>query len=413
MKNTLSFVLTLIFTYSYCQSPSFIWPVKAMSDYDDMNDFYMTNNYVDHDPSTNRDDYICGNRTYDGHNGVDIDLWPFSWSMMQNNYVGVYAAADGTVSEVDDNNNNENNSVGCSTSGNSNNCGGSVPNVNWNHIEIIHANGYRTTYGHIRNNSSFVAENQIVKKGQLIALVGSSGCSSHPHLHFEVDSVNASGQRIKLLDPYFAPNGCNSLNSTSLWQNQKDYSEPNIIRVMTHYDIPSLIQDGPGGSGYCITDEQKRAKSDFNLGDQIVYGMAFRDISAGDIATLLVFNENESLVFTVPIVAPGNYKKWYTTVATQIPNNYSSGTYRVEVTYDGNTAVHYFTVNCPTTRTITTAISGHKGIKVSAQLNSSSMIATNSRVRFQSAGQIKLTNGFKATLGSSFKARIRDCNYSE
>jgi len=41
-----------------------------------------------------------------------------------------------------------------------------------------------TLYAHL--DQIFVAENQIVKKGQIIGLEGSTGTSTAPHLHFEV-----------------------------------------------------------------------------------------------------------------------------------------------------------------------------------------------------------------------------------
>ncbi len=53
-----------------------------------------------------------------------------------------------------------------------------------NHILLIHGNGYATLYGHI---SSFaVQDGQLVKRGEMIGQVGSTGLSTGPHLHFEV-----------------------------------------------------------------------------------------------------------------------------------------------------------------------------------------------------------------------------------
>ena len=53
-----------------------------------------------------------------------------------------------------------------------------------NHIEISHPNGVVTLYGHL--SKIFVKENQLLKKGDVIGLVGSTGRSRGPHLHFEV-----------------------------------------------------------------------------------------------------------------------------------------------------------------------------------------------------------------------------------
>ena len=53
-----------------------------------------------------------------------------------------------------------------------------------NYIEILHPNGVITLYGHL--SEILINENQVLKKGDLIGLVGNTGRSSGPHLHFEV-----------------------------------------------------------------------------------------------------------------------------------------------------------------------------------------------------------------------------------
>ena len=53
-----------------------------------------------------------------------------------------------------------------------------------NYVEIDHGNGYRTMYGHMQ--SYVVKEGESVKRGQIIGIVGSSGRSLGPHLHYEI-----------------------------------------------------------------------------------------------------------------------------------------------------------------------------------------------------------------------------------
>ena len=51
-------------------------------------------------------------------------------------------------------------------------------------VEINHSDGYITRYAHNKEN---IAElGSVVKKGEVIAKMGTSGRSTGPHVHFEV-----------------------------------------------------------------------------------------------------------------------------------------------------------------------------------------------------------------------------------
>jgi hypothetical protein len=57
-----------------------------------------------------------------------------------------------------------------------------------NLIVINHGNGYSTSYGHL--SKIMVASGHKVARGELIGLVGSTGYSTGPHLHYEVHQNN-------------------------------------------------------------------------------------------------------------------------------------------------------------------------------------------------------------------------------
>lgn len=60
-------------------------------------------------------------------------------------------------------------------------------------VKIMHNYGFQTIFAHM--NKTFVQVGDIIKKGQIIGLVGSSGRSTAPHLHYEIKFAS------KILNP--------------------------------------------------------------------------------------------------------------------------------------------------------------------------------------------------------------------
>ena len=92
-----------------------------------------------------------GGRTYEFHGGMDIDGERGDM---------VIAPASGVVSEAG--------------------WKGGYGNM----IEIDHGNGLKTRYGHLSRIE--VESGSQISRGQLIGLVGSTGRSTGPHLHYEL-----------------------------------------------------------------------------------------------------------------------------------------------------------------------------------------------------------------------------------
>jgi murein DD-endopeptidase MepM/ murein hydrolase activator NlpD len=68
-----------------------------------------------------------------------------------------------------------------------------------NLVEINHGNGYVTRYGH--NQRLLVAVGDMVVRGQPVALMGSTGRSTGPHVHFEVLRNGQQINPLSFVDP--------------------------------------------------------------------------------------------------------------------------------------------------------------------------------------------------------------------
>lgn len=160
-------------------------------------------------------DYSCGPKFYDGHRGTDILLRSFR---TQDSGVTVLAAAPGTIADLHDGESDRNTTLD--------------PGRRWNFVSILHSDGLVSYYGHLRTHSLKVTVGQRVSSGTPLGLVGSSGFSNWPHLHFEVRL------RDSVVDPWHGD--CHG--NPSLWRNQLGYQ--NQFQVL---DVGILDKetDGP------------------------------------------------------------------------------------------------------------------------------------------------------------------------
>lgn len=71
-----------------------------------------------------------------------------------------------------------------------------------NYVEIRHDDGTMASYWHLQHNSIMVKVGERVLAGQQIALSGSTGFSSMPHLHFELWGIDKNGY--KTFPSYFS-----------------------------------------------------------------------------------------------------------------------------------------------------------------------------------------------------------------
>lgn len=270
---------------------AFNWPLEQSGGNNDPGYFSVVN-YVDHNStygsesfnqytSTNLD-YDCGIKTYDtsagyNHKGIDILTWPWGWDKMANNAVAAIAAADGIIIGKQDGYFDMN----CSCQSNT-----------WNSVYIQHSDGSESWYGHLKSGSlTSKAIGEAVTQGEYLGIVGSSGCSYDPHLHFEVyDHMD------NLIDPYGG--NCNSLNgNTSWWTNQPSYWDPYINKIMTHSTEPFQYFDCPD-AGDVIN-----ASDAFQPCETLWWSVHVRDYHIGDDITINIKDGNGIVVHTQNVSA--------------------------------------------------------------------------------------------------------------
>lgn len=132
-------------------------------------------NYVDLKPGKGTMDYACGDATYDAppgdqHKGTDFAVRDMA---AVRNGVPVFAAASGEVVGMRDG---------------MPDVGGAVENKECgNGLRIKHNNDFTTQYCHMRQNSVLLKTGDRVERGQQLGLVGLSGQTVFPHLHFQVE----------------------------------------------------------------------------------------------------------------------------------------------------------------------------------------------------------------------------------
>jgi chitodextrinase len=262
-------------------------------------------------------DWNCGTRTYDGHCGTDFFLWPFGWYKMDLGEAKVVAAASGVIVDKQDGNFDR-----CCDG----NCG------EGNYVVLEHEDGTKTIYYHVRSGSVTAKSiGQSVQKGEVVALVGSSGVSGGPHLHFEVwDSTGA------VVDPYGGP--CNHMNSESRWDIAQSYYQPSVLALTVHASWPEYSP--------CPTPATPNTTDLYHSGGSIVFGCYERDLMPGDTTYETVRRPDSTVQWSWSWAAPETYQisGGYMTGTYYLPADAPSGEWTFEATLRESTYTHFFYV---------------------------------------------------------------------
>lgn len=177
---------------------------------------FDTNTYTITSPYGERIDPI--NNTTSFHSGIDVV--PTSHNIV--------AVADGTVviSEVQES-------------------GGET-------VAVEHKVGgvmYRTFYHHLKENSRAVNVGDIVKQGQQVGIMGSTGRSTGDHLHFSLQKFNVKNQKFEYTDPSIIINNKVTSKEFSLFDynnNKFNFPDsPNKDYFDNKFPTPNYNQNEP------------------------------------------------------------------------------------------------------------------------------------------------------------------------
>ena len=291
---------------------SLSWPLAAADNLSD-DSYYFVGNYVDLDPAFPDQllDYSCGERTYDrdtgyNHSGIDYVTWPFWWYKMDNDQVEIVAAAPGTLIGKDDGNPDRS----CSFGG------------TWNAAYIQHADGSTAWYGHMKNGTVTTKPvGSPIAAGEYLGIVGSSGSSTVPHLHFEVHDSDDD-----VVEPY---NGTCQTDPT-WWDDQRPYYDSAINLIATHDEMPVFPT--------CPMTETPNLETHFDPGATVHVALYFRDYLAGQVVDMNmvmpdgnVWQNWQHVYNDLPHLAGAYWVwTWFMPVAPE-------GWWTFEATYDGVT----------------------------------------------------------------------------
>jgi murein DD-endopeptidase MepM/ murein hydrolase activator NlpD len=299
------------------------WPIRAAAGVTDPG-VHGISNFVDLNPALGALlDYSCGARTYDqpsgyNHAGIDIFTWPFGWQKMDRSEVEIVSAADGVIVAKFGGRPDRS----CTFNGNT-----------WNAVYVEHADGSIAWYGHMKNGSlTTLPVGAAVSTGDYLGVVGSSGNSTGPHLHFELR--NAEGQ---ITEPFAG--ACNTAVPASWWVDQRPYFDGAVNAARTH-SAPPVFPTCPQ------TVEQTNEADAFAPGATVITAAYLRDVQPEQPIDLTFRRPDGSALYEWTFNAnvtqfwPAVY--WYWEI--DLPADAPMGTWTWEVGFNGTSDTHAFNV---------------------------------------------------------------------
>lgn len=160
--------------------------------------------------------------------------------------IDILAAADGTVGKVV--------SSGCVPDPG---CKGSFDLTC--RVTINHAGDYSTRYLHFTNGTIMVHEGDHVVQGQVLGKMGTTGCSSGPHLHFDVYHKRNSATSNSNLDG-LTLDGLHFIN---------DYKQGSFISSTNGFTFPASADNPVTCSNEPVGGSPCTSETSFNIGQPV------------------------------------------------------------------------------------------------------------------------------------------------
>jgi len=310
-----AFLAAIIFfpasqSFAANEPPKFMLPVDC-----EIGAHCFVQNYVDQASGPAVEDHACGKLSYDGHKGTDIrvaDLVELTKG------VSVLAAADGRIKATRDGMPDRDFRDAGPEHVKDRECG--------NGVIIDHGGGWQSKYCHMRRGSILTPNGHFVVAGQKLGMMGLSGKTSFPHLHFEITRDN------KYIDPFTGLHqrktvGCNiSQGIGTLWK-------PSVLATL-NYKSSGVIS-----SGFATKrpDIKKIERGEFKILKTsvevpvLVFWVQIYGMQTGDKSETIVNLPDGSVLAGNRKIHEGTHKaQWYSFIGKRRPENGSwpVGTYK-------------------------------------------------------------------------------------
>lgn len=389
-----------------------IWPMKEKNGLSDryFKAWYVSNQVdlnplIDTMPSdTSILDYNCGMRSYDNdptpsnpsgynHDGTDIVIYPYPYTLMNEDGVEAIAAATGVIVAKRDTNVDRN-------------CVWGTGRLS-NNLTLLHEDGTRTRYVHLKQFS--LTDKMIgdtIVQGEFVGIIGSSGNSTIPHLHFEVE--NQFGQ---IVDPFFGPCSDTTLTNATWWADQVPYVDSTLNHLSTYTTAPGNPGcDMSDSTGFPAVFDERTL---FAANDSVWMSMYFTHVDENDTARIYVRRPNSTIFWESAVAMPGSFRKsWEPNYFVLLGANPDLGLWEVEVVFMGQSFTHNFIVaDCVPNYILAGNVSTWQYWQAQDWILSTSTLLDNpaTNVTYKAGDFIELPVGFEVEPGARFKALLAGC----